>query len=177
MPHIKEEQLSAYLDRQLDAGEGSRVEAHLLECTSCRKLYEEMSELTHLFQRAERLEPSPFLWNRIAAGFEEHRESARKPRWISTVLAGTRRLAWNPGIAAAALGIVLFVGIVILKQPNIDPAALVAIDKAGSLIARENADTYNPFSSRSPLDFDTNPFSSVRSGGKSNSAQPKSLLH
>ena len=177
MPHIKEEQLSAYLDKQLDPVEGSLVEAHLLECESCRSLYEEMSELTHLFQRAERLEPSPFLWTRIAAGFEEHRESARKRGWISSVLAGTRRFAWKPGIAAAALGIMLFVGIAIFKQPYIDPAALVAIDEAGLRIARENPDTFNPFGSRFPMDVNVNPFSGASSGGKTTSAQPKSLLH
>jgi anti-sigma factor RsiW len=126
MPHINEEQLSAYLDGQLDAGGNGLVEMHLRECESCRGLVEEMREVTKLFRSAERLEPSPFLWTRIAAGFEhETMERSWKRGWGASVLAGMRRFGWNSGIAATAFGILMFVGITILKEPNINPVALV----------------------------------------------------
>ena len=178
MPHINEEQLSAYLDGQLASQESSLIEMHLQECESCRGLYEEIREVTQLFRNAEPLEPSPFLWTRIAAGFENQpRERFRERGWIASFLAGMRRFGWNPGIAAAAFGILMFVGVAIFNEPDIDPAALAAIDKVHQGLAAKDPDAYNPFSFGSPLNFDANPFRSVRLRGGTNSAPLGSPQH
>jgi hypothetical protein len=178
MPHIKEEQISAYLDRQLDAFENSQLEGHLGECEGCRYLFEEMQEVTHLFQNAERLEPSPFLWTRIAAGFESHnRELLPKGGLVYSFFAGLRRLGWNSGIAAVALGILMFIGISIFKEPNINPAALAEIDRVYETLAAENPDSYNPFSTGSFSDFDANPFRNMRLSGRTNGAPLKNSQH
>jgi hypothetical protein len=178
MPHVNEEQLSAYLDRQLDADGNGLVEMHLRECESCSGLVEEMREVTKLFRSAERLEPSPFLWTRIAAGFEhETMERSRKRGWGTSVLAGMRRFGWNSGIAATALGILMFVGITIFKEPSINPAALAEIDRVCKSLAAEDPDAFNPFSSGLPSDVDANPFRSARLNGRTNSAPLKSQQH
>jgi anti-sigma factor RsiW len=174
MPHTKEEQISAYLDRQLDAAECRAVEAHLQDCETCSALAGEMRELTHLFHDAERMEPSPFLWNRIAANINvsNTKERAATRGWGAAIIAGLRRYAYNPGIAAAALGILLFAGIAVFKQiaiPDVDPVKLAEIDRAYWNLAAQDPDANNPFSSGSPSDFDSNPFRSVRLSGRRNS--------
>jgi hypothetical protein len=175
MPHINEDQISAYLDRQLGAKESGLVEVHLRECESCRSLFEEMREVTQLFQSAERFEPSPFLWTRIAAGFEQETLAhSRKQGWVASILAGMHRFGWNSGIAAAAFGILMFVGISIFKEPNINPAALAEIDRVYKTLAAEDPDAFNPFSSGTASDMDANPFRSVRLSGRTNSAPLKS---
>jgi hypothetical protein len=176
MPHINEEQLSAFLDRQLDVCENSFVETHVRECKSCRSLLEEMRALTYLFKDAERLKPSPFLWTRIAAGFEqENRKSSSGRGRVASVLAGMRRFGLNSGLAAAAFGILMFIGISIFREPNLNPAALAEIDRTYRSLAAEDPDAYNPFSSSSPSSFDVNPFRSVRLSGKTHSAPLKNL--
>jgi anti-sigma factor RsiW len=176
MPHFKEEQISAYVDRQLDADECRAVEAHLRECESCSALCGEMRELTRLFRDTERLEPSPFLWNRIAANINDcdSKERAFVRGWGAAVIAGLRRYAYNPGIAAAALGILMFAGIAVFRQiaiPGVDPVKLAEIDQAYQNLAAQDPDANNPFSSASLPDFDSNPFRSGRLSGRSNSAR------
>jgi anti-sigma factor RsiW len=170
MPHIKEEQISAYVDRQLGAAECRAVEAHLRECESCSALSGEMRELTLLFRDAERLEPSPFLWNRIAANISDR--NCKEHGWGAAVIARLRRYAYNPGIAAAALGILMFAGIAVFRQiaiPGVDPVKLAEIDRAYQSLAAQDPDANNPFSSDSLPDIDSNPFRSVRLSGRSNS--------
>ena len=64
--HLSEEQISASVDGQLEAEERRLLEAHLPGCEKCRKIFEEMSEVTRLF-RHEELTPPPDLWRRISS--------------------------------------------------------------------------------------------------------------
>ena len=121
------------------------------------------------------MEPSPFLWSRIAANINDSggKERARTRGWGAAILDGLRRYAYSPGIAAAALGILMFAGIAVFKQsatPDIDQAKLAEIDRAYQSLAAQDPDANNPFSIGSHPDFDSNPFRSVRLGGKSTSA-------
>jgi anti-sigma factor RsiW len=170
IPHFGEEQISAYLDKQLDPGEARALEIHLRECESCHGVFDEMRELTNLFRGAEQVKPSPFLWTRIAADFGKERYSWRG--WGATLIAGLRRYAWNPGLAAAVFGILMIAGVAVFREVNInvaDRAALAEIDKAYQSLAAQNPDSYNPFVSGSPSDFDANPFKSLRLRGRTDS--------
>lgn len=171
MRHIKEEQISAYLDGQVNAGENRVIRQHLEQCANCRSLFEEMRDLNGLFQNVELADPSPFLWNRIAANFDaiQPRQRSAVRGWAAAVDA-LRRYAWNPGFAAAAFAVVMFAGIAVFKQNSIrDQAALAEINRVYQGLAAQNPDASNPFSSGSPSDFD-NPFRSVRRG-RNTSAQ------
>ena len=173
MSHSKEEQISAYLDGQLARDESHELELHLRDCPGCRASFEEMRELNRLFREAERLEPSPFLWTRIAAGFEKERVPVRG--WRENILAGLSSLGLKPGMAAAAMGILIFAGIAVYREINIniaDRAALVEIDKTRQSLAAQDPDAYNPFSFSSPRDLDANPFRSMRLSGRIHSASP-----
>ena len=109
MTHIKEEQISAYIDRQLTGDENRALEIHLKECSSCHAAYEEMCSMTQLFRDAERFEPSAFLWNRIAADLDKEHSVTRG--WVASIMAGLRGYSRSLGMAAATLVILIVVGI------------------------------------------------------------------
>jgi anti-sigma factor RsiW len=178
MPHIKEEQISAYIDRQLTIDENSALEIHLLECSSCHALYEEMRTITQLFQGAEHFEPSAFLWNRIAADFENEHTATTK--WGASILAGLRGYSRSLGMAAATVVILIISGIVLYhgnRMPIADQAALAQIDQVYRNLAAQDPDGYNPFSSGAPQEWEANPFKSMRVNGKTYSEPPVELRH
>jgi len=169
MPHVKEEQISAYLDGQVNAAESHAIDLHLKQCESCRALLGEMRDLDNLFRNTEPAEPPPFLWNRIAADFEtnQYKERPSARSWGAAVIASLRRYAWNPGLATAAFSILMFAGIALFNQNTIstqDQAALAEIERVHRSLAAQNPDANNPFSSGWPDDFSSNPFRSVRLG-------------
>jgi predicted anti-sigma-YlaC factor YlaD len=173
MQHVREDQISAYLDRQLDAQENCAVEAHFQECRSCRAICDEMRELTLLFKEAEHFEPSPFLWNRIAAGLYENASSGRS--WRESIILGLRNYGWKSAMAAATLSFLLMIGIStfhINSARVAKQAALVEIDQIYENLAAQDPNTYNPFTSDSPynLGAEQNPFRDLRLGSSVNTA-------
>ena len=163
--HIKKEDFSAYLDRQLDARQSQAVDEHLRSCEACSSLYNEMRDITRLFRESERAEPSPFLWNRIAAGLED----SQLHRGKTSILTGFRLFGWRPAMATAALGFLLLIGVAVYVDSTrnlADKAALAEIDRTYRTLAAKDPDTYNPFSTGSPLQFDSNPFRSLRLSGR-----------
>ncbi len=162
--HIKEADFSAYLDRQLDVRQTRAVDEHLQSCTSCKSTFDEMRDLTRLFRESERAEPSPFLWNRIEASLDEQ----PKPR-KAAALAGLRLFGWRPVLATASLGFLLIVGITVYIESarnTRQESALAEIDKTYQSLASKNPDTYNPFSTGSGAQWDSNPFRSLRLSGR-----------
>jgi predicted anti-sigma-YlaC factor YlaD len=163
--HIKEEDFSAYLDRQLDARQSQAVDEHLRSCEACSSLYDEMRDITRLFRESERAEPSPFLWSRIAASFED----GQARRGKASVFTGFRLFGWRPAMAAAALCFLLVLGGAVYLESTrnlAEKAALAEIDRTYRSLASKDPDTYNPFSTGSPLQFDSNPFRSLRLSGR-----------
>jgi anti-sigma factor RsiW len=179
MSHYKEEELSAYLDRQLSADESRTLEAHLAECESCNSVLDEMRSLTLLFREAERFEPSPFLWNRIAAGLDKNQASAFD--WKASIIAGLRSVSWSGGAAAVALAVLLFSGIAIFNNSNghiAEQAAMTEIDKVYQRLIAQDPDKYNPFSSDSiSHKSDVNPFRSFRLSHITNSTPEMTRQH
>jgi anti-sigma factor RsiW len=164
--HIKEEDFSAYLDGQLDSGQTRAVDEHLRSCELCSSIFNEMRDVTQLFRESERAEPSPFLWSRIAAGFagEDAGVSGK-----GSVFSGFRLFGLNPVMAAAAMVFLIVVGVVLFREGTgsfADKAALAEIDRTYRSLAAKDPDTYNPFSTESPAQLDSNPFRSLRLSGK-----------
>jgi predicted anti-sigma-YlaC factor YlaD len=178
MRHIKEEQISAYIDRQLTDDENRELEIHLKECSSCHAAYEEMCSVSQLFREAERFEPSAFLWNRIAAGID--REHPVNRGWVTSIMAGLRGYSRSWGMAAATLVILIVVGITLYhgnRMPVADQAALAQIDQMYKDLAAQDPDGYNPFSSGTPDEWGANPFKSMRLNDKTYSVPPAVLQH
>jgi predicted anti-sigma-YlaC factor YlaD len=175
MSHINEGQISAYLDEQLSSEEKLVLEAHFRECESCRTVRDELFEISRLFREAERFEPSPFLWNRIAADFDK--ESSSTHHWITSFIDGLRKNSWNLRLASAALVVVVIAGVVVFRGNSghvAEQAALADIDRACQSLAALDPDTYNPFGSGLPRELDANPFRSVRLSSERTGIGPQS---
>lgn len=175
MSHINEEQISAYLDEQLSSEEKLVLEEHFRDCESCRTVRDELIEVSRLFREAERFEPSPFLWNRIAADF--NKESSPTHHWITSFIAGLRKNSWNLRLASSALVVLMIVGIVIFRGNSgriAEQAALADIDRTYQSLAALDPDTYNPFGSGLPNELDANPFRSLRLSGEKSGISPQS---
>ena len=104
MSHLDEGRLTALLDHELSAAERSAVEAHLMACEECRRLFEEVKAfateadglVTAIQVPPRRLpvaEPPP----RLAQG---HRHTAWRPRWRTLAWAATVILAVGLGWVA-----------------------------------------------------------------------------
>jgi predicted anti-sigma-YlaC factor YlaD len=179
MSHFKEAEISAYLDHQLSADDARALEAHIEECESCHSVYSEMRSMTRLFREAERFEPSPFLWNRIAAGLDESKASAFD--WKASLVGGLRSFGWSRGVAAVALASLFFSGIAIFHNRNshiAEQAAMIEIDQVHQRLTAQDPDKYNPFSSASSShETDMNPFRSFRLSHTTNSTPEITRQH
>jgi hypothetical protein len=60
-------QADDYLQNKLEAGPASQVEAHLSECLSCRKTYEEIREVLTLLKKDSSPDPGPVFWNQLSS--------------------------------------------------------------------------------------------------------------
>jgi hypothetical protein len=97
-------QFSAHLDGALTPGEAAALEAHLAQCPACREALEGLRATVARIRAVEPVEPPPWLEARILARI-------RPQPW-------TRRLstlATRPQLGAAALVLVCFTGLLVLK--------------------------------------------------------------
>ncbi|GAF82518.1 unnamed protein product [marine sediment metagenome] len=62
--------LSAYLDNELDSKSAMKVKEHLSKCSHCSERLTTLKEIHGLLRARERMEPPPFLENRILSAAE-----------------------------------------------------------------------------------------------------------
>lgn len=99
-----QDRLSDYIDGLLLEHERLDVERHLQECVNCRTICEDLLYLRQLSRELPEYEPSPQLWERIAAAIAAETRADSVPKRI-------QRLWMRPVFAAAAVvTIALLVG-------------------------------------------------------------------
>lgn len=159
--HIPEEQLSAWLDRELDAGDAARVDEHLQACDTCRQAAREMSEIGNIYRAAGELELPPFLWAKIASALDRRPAAslagARAP-WFSLALDRLR----IPVAAAASLTIAAagFLLARLAMESHYQKKTLSEIERARiAVTASLREESYNPFIRPVSADREANPFS------------------
>lgn len=85
--------IDEYHQNLLEAGPVSQVEAHLSQCPSCRKAYEETLEVLTLLKKDRLPEPGPVFWtdlsSRIMAQVRLNRSEEKEDSWF-------RKLWINP---------------------------------------------------------------------------------
>jgi anti-sigma factor RsiW len=155
--HLSEEQISAWVDGQLAAEERRLLEAHLPGCEKCRRIFEEMSEVTRLF-RHEELTPPPDLWRRISTKLD----SPQRASWRWGLSRGRKEI--RP--AAAAILLMLAGGAWLFVRHRSEDAfrrmALQELDRVHAVLTTRHSESYNPFRTSSVADSNSNPFSSGR---------------
>ena len=176
MTHINEEQISAYLDEQLNSEETLALEVHFRDCENCRAVRDEFLEVSNLFRNAGGFEPSPFLWNRIAADFDKEKSATRS--WLKSFAAGLRKPTWNLRFASAAMVILMIAGVVVFRGGSgnlAEQSALADINRTYESLAALDPDSYNPFGSGVPHELDANPFKNLRKSGEKPGIYKRSL--
>jgi anti-sigma factor RsiW len=99
------DQLSAYLDDELDLAARRRLEAHLAQCPACAAVYRDLGEIVRTAPEYRGEDPARDLWPGIAAGIEASRVVELRPapavraarRWMPLAIAAA-------GVAAVGLG-------------------------------------------------------------------------
>lgn len=176
MTHISQEQLSAWLDRQLEDDAARGVEQHLQCCQSCRAALEEMSALDRLFREMGVLEPPTSLWARISAGLDGTEVAPQ--RWFSKLPFQIGRPGWlraEVWALAATLVAACAVGAFYWSAMQNQRLQLAAIDRAYHALLPQNAESYNPFATSPWNDTETNPFT-IKGPNTSSSTSQKSLV-
>ena len=163
--HISEEQISAWVDGELDSSDSRDAEEHLRNCATCRAVHEEMATVTKLFHAAESLEAPPYLWRRILEALEAWIGSSTKPKPAVPYWSGLRAK-----VLAAAAGLVLIVGGALgyyayRTEYASTRLALTELDQVGKSLSTRLPN--NPFRTASSMK-DSNPFSKLKPGDEVN---------
>ena len=174
--HAPEQQISAWLDGQLEPAETAELEAHLSGCDNCRELRQELDSANRLFRDLEPAKLPPYLWTRVAAELE-HPRKQNPFSWLQWQ--GTWYFARRELLAAAALLVFVVtgtVGVVLDHRSTVrfEMSAIAQLDSIHDSLVARSSEVYNPFRSsgwtntnsnpfkRRQLDADSNPFRSLR---------------
>ena len=157
--HISGEQISAWLDGELDSSDSRDAEAHLRNCATCRAVHEEMASITKLFHAAESLEAPPYLWRRILEALEAWIRHSTKPAVPYWSVLRSKALATAAGlviIVGGALGYYAYRTEYVPRK-----LALTKLDQVGKSLNTRFPD--NPFRTSSAA-HQPNPFSKLKPG-------------
>ena len=99
--------LLRYIDGELPQDDKEEIQLHLEHCEQCRKDVQSLSGVWKLSQSIERMQPSPFLWNKISAQLEG---KTQKRRLVHKAGVFIRQVA-QPALTVAIVAMALFVGI------------------------------------------------------------------
>jgi anti-sigma factor RsiW len=160
--HISEEEISAWVDRQLNSGEMGRIESHLRGCGECRAAAGEMAAVAEAFRSTEIAELPPYLWSRIAKNLNEAALPRRKGL-RSWLLPAAGRPIWARAAATVLAVMVLAMGGTIFIEhrsaADFEKRALAEMQIAQNSLAALDAETYNPFRTTGAASGEGNPFS------------------
>jgi hypothetical protein len=123
------DQLSAYLDGEIDAVARERVRAHLDACADCRAELEALEELGQVLRDTPPHEPEASYWERFADRVEARLPQVQVPsrtlvERLSAWLLPGGRLDWPRAVGAAAtVTLVVFVSVLGLRQ---DPSPVTS---------------------------------------------------
>lgn len=126
------DQLSAYLDGELDAAAAARLEAHLVGCADCRSTVEALRSIVTVARSLADHEPPEGQWDAIARRLDEE----------AVVALPRRRFAFSlPQLAAASIALMLSSGgavwLATRGAPAVEPTPAVAVEAApaGTLVS------------------------------------------
>ncbi len=119
------ELLEKYFDQEVTDQEKALVEAHLLDCSSCRDAMKSMEELSNVMKvsldEIAREEDFDQVWLKVKRDIrseEKHswREVFRSWFWLPTL---HQKRVWIPAVAAALVLILVTVPLLLKKSPSL----------------------------------------------------------
>jgi hypothetical protein len=123
--HVRE-QLTAYLDGDLDPDRGTVVRGHLRTCDACRKVSEQEAALRDGLRALPTVDPPNHLWANIQAQLAETEiAESKRPAWKRALARWTPalpRFAMVGALAAAAIAILWW-----RTRPDDAPAQQLAV--------------------------------------------------
>ncbi|HLB54350.1 MAG TPA: zf-HC2 domain-containing protein [Gemmatimonadales bacterium] len=139
MPDLFTDQLSAYLDSELDELRRRRLETHLGECAECRAVLGDLRALIAAAPNYRGREPLRDLWPAIEAGLEELGILPITP--AGPPAGPPTRFSWPQLIAASLLMAAIGGGAawLALRGPSDRPAGATALAPDGPTIPRSIA--------------------------------------
>jgi len=167
--HVSEDQISAWLDHQLDPDVSLRVEKHLECCPSCNRMRAELAAASNLFREMEALAPPAYLWTRISAGLQQM--EPEPVGWFAGLVVPFRQRSWlRAEILAFAATVVIACGFGVShwSAMRTERQQLAAIDRAYHSLLPQNAESFNPFAASPWVNTESNPFANgaFEPGGK-----------
>lgn len=159
--HISQEQISAWVDRQLDPEAMAEINRHLEACADCQAAAHEMSDLTAAFRSAAALELPPHLWARISAGLQEA-SADRRGRLRRLLVPALGQPTWAPAAAVAAVAaLTLMAGVLWVEQRSaarLQELAFAEIEQMQQSLSSLDAEKFNPFRLPDSGGAEANPF-------------------
>lgn len=132
--HPNELTLSEYVDRTLGRDQHAQVARHLETCEACRRLVDDLREITRAAAALDPAIPPARLWTRIEREIRsEGAPPAERRRGKAQVLAAS----WTWLAAAAVLVLAVFIGVRFRPSTSPDPGA--AVDAAAADAAAAEA--------------------------------------
>jgi predicted anti-sigma-YlaC factor YlaD len=88
MTHTKyTEQISMWLDNELDPAKVEELQAHLTECSACSQFYQAMQQVNRVLQKAVMVEPSPGFTQRFETRLAQHQLKQGR-MWLGMTILG-----------------------------------------------------------------------------------------
>jgi len=102
-----QKRLLRYIDAKLPPEDRKEIQLHLQRCEQCRKDLQLLSGTWSLSQSIRRVQPSPFLWNKISTQLEGKTQKGRLVYKVELFIRQTAR----PALTVAIVLLGLFIGI------------------------------------------------------------------
>ncbi|HJQ69430.1 MAG TPA: zf-HC2 domain-containing protein [Blastocatellia bacterium] len=125
-----QELISDYIDGTLELGEQTKMEHHLADCEDCRAVRDDLLQVVHFSKQLPMHTPSSAVWARIESDIasEQPRSSWGRARaaWARVQNRYLRLSIPQLAAAAAALAIVVSIGVMVARQNTADFASQFA---------------------------------------------------
>jgi len=131
--HPNELTLSEYVDRTLGRDEHAQVARHLETCEACRRLVDDLREITRAAAALDPAIPPARVWTRIEKEIRSDARPAERQRGRAQAFAAS----WTWLAAAAVLVLAVFIGVRFRPSTSPDPGA--AVDAAAADAAAAEA--------------------------------------
>jgi hypothetical protein len=118
------EQLTTYLDGELEDDRGSAVRGHLRECDACRQVAADEAKLRDGLRALPPIDPPQALWSGVQARLaKEEVADARRPAWRRTLAKSLLWLRQPQPLSLAGAAIATVVVLVVWKTRHEEPVA------------------------------------------------------